>query len=85
MEMALRADLQTILDNAVSVPIVFEINDPETAPTPATDGYYAGKAFLEQFNIVANNEASYITVDLTFTADGPATWTSTTTVPPELP
>jgi hypothetical protein len=85
MEMSLRNDLQTILDGAASVNIVFEINDPETAPATPTDGYYAGKAFLEQFNIVANNNESYITVDLTFTADGPATWTSTTIAPPEVP
>lgn len=85
MEMALRGDLQLILDNAVSVNIVFEINDPETAPVTATDGYYAGRAFLETFNIVANNNDSYITVDLNFTADGPAIWTSTTVAPPEVP
>lgn len=82
VEMTMRAALQTILDGAVSVPIVFEINDPETAPTPATDGYYAGRGFLETFNIIANNGDSYITVDLNFTADGPAIWTSTTTAPP---
>lgn len=71
-EMGMRKDLQNIMDSGASVPVVFEFLDD--AIPPANSGYYAGKAFLETFNIIANNTDSYITVDVSFTADGPATW-----------
>lgn len=73
-EMSMRNDLQTIMDNGVSIPIVFEIMDDAIAPANA--GYYAGNAFLETFNIIANNTDSYMTVDVNFSADGPITWTN---------
>jgi hypothetical protein len=72
----MRGDLQKIMDNGVSVPVVFELIDD--AIPPANSGYYAGKAFLETYNIVANNTDSYITVDVSFTADGPISFTPTT-------
>jgi hypothetical protein len=73
-EMSMRNDLQKIMDNGVSVGVVFEIIDDQIPPV--NSGYYAGKAFLETFNILANNTDSYITVDVNFTADGEATWTN---------
>jgi hypothetical protein len=72
-ELTMRDDCQKIMDNGVSVGVVFEINDQSGV---FAEGYYAGKAFLETFNIVANNTESYMTVDISFTADGPATWTA---------
>lgn len=74
LELAMRNDLQNIMNNAVSVGVVFEILDDQIPPT--NSGYYAGKAFLETWNIVANNTDSYITVDVNFTADGPLDWTA---------
>jgi hypothetical protein len=73
-ELSMRQDLQVIMDSAVSIPIVFEILDDATPPANA--GWYAGKSYLETFNIIANNTDSFITVDVSFTADGPATWTN---------
>jgi hypothetical protein len=73
-ELAMRNDLQKIMDNGVSVGVVFEIVD-DLIP-PVNSGYYAGKAFLSTYNIVANNTDSYITVDVTFEADGEAVWTN---------
>ena len=74
-EMSMRSDLQAVMDSAVSIGIVFEVLDDATPPANA--GYYAGKAYLETFNIIANNTDSFITVDVTFAADGPAIWTAT--------
>lgn len=74
LELDLRDDLQGIMDDGVSTDIIFEINDEATGAVG--NGYYHGKAFLETFNIVANASESYMTVDLNFTADGPATWTA---------
>jgi hypothetical protein len=73
-ELSMRDTLQKIMDNGVSVGVVFEIVD-DLIP-PVNSGYYAGKAFLETYNILANNTDSYITVDISFAADGAATWTS---------
>lgn len=75
-EMAMRKDLQDIMDSGISIPIVFEVMDDGIAPANA--GYYAGRAFMETFNIIANNTESYLTVDVNFAADGPATWTNQT-------
>jgi hypothetical protein len=72
-ELGMRQALQDIMDSSVSIGVVFEINDPTGA---FAEGYYAGKAFLESFNLVANNTDSYMTVDVNFTADGLATWTN---------
>lgn len=71
-ELSMRNDLQGIMDAGTSVPVVFEIMDDAIAPANA--GYYKGTAFLETFNIIANNTDSYMTVDVTFSADGPITW-----------
>jgi hypothetical protein len=76
-ELELRDELQAIMDNGVSVDVVFEIMNDGTTSGAANDGYYHGRAFLETFNLVANNTDSYMTVDINFTADGVATWTST--------
>lgn len=72
-ELAMRKALQDIMDSGISVGVVFEINDLSGT---FAEGYYAGKAFLETFNLIANNTDSYMTVDVTFQADGPATWTN---------
>jgi hypothetical protein len=72
-ELDMRDTLQKIMDSAVSIGVVFEINDQSGV---FAEGYYAGKAFLETFNIVANNTDSYMTVDVSFAADGPANWTA---------
>jgi hypothetical protein len=74
LELSMRNDLQKIIDQAVSIPIVFEILDDQIPPANA--GWYSGKAFMETFNIVANNTDSYMTVDVNFTADGELTWTN---------
>lgn len=71
-ELSMRKDLQDIMNGGASVPVVFELLDDNIPP--ANSGYYKGKAFLETFNIVANNTDSYITVDVSFAADGPATF-----------
>jgi hypothetical protein len=74
IELAMRKDLQDIIDNGVSIPVLFEILDDAIAPANA--GYYQGKAFMETFNIVANNAESYMTADVNFTADGALAWTN---------
>lgn len=73
-ELTMRNDVQKIMDDGVSVGVVFELIDD--AIPPANSGYYAGRAFLETYNLIANNTDSYITVDVNFTADGPLTWTN---------
>jgi hypothetical protein len=73
-ELTMRNEIQAAMNNGVSIPIVFEIVD-DLIP-PVNSGYYAGNAFLETFNIIANNTDSYITVDVSFAADGPITWTA---------
>jgi hypothetical protein len=73
-ELTMRNDLQKIMDNGVSVGVVFEIID-DLIP-PVNSGYYAGHAFLETFNFIANTSDSYITVDINFAADGPLSWTA---------
>lgn len=72
-ELAMRNELQKIMDQGVSIGVVFEIVDDQIPP--ANSGYYSGKAFLETFNMVANTTESYMTVDVNFTADGASDWT----------
>lgn len=71
-ELAMRSDLQAIMDSAISIGVVFEIKDESGV---FAEGYYAGKAFLTTFNLIANNTDSYMTVDVNFEADGEAIWT----------
>lgn len=70
-EQASRSKLQALMNATTSSNMVFEIVDPDGA----LDGYYAGKAFMTQFNINAPQD-EFVQDDVIFEADGLIAWTT---------